>query len=66
MAHVYDLREDRSRSAAVQRATLADQDFGFVPDPASFGSPEWWTAVESGSDVNRAAGAQWLLDCSRS
>jgi hypothetical protein len=45
---VYRLEEDNQRIDAVQRATLQTRDGGLAPDPALFGSPEWWKAISEG------------------
>ena len=45
---VYDLSKDNSRVMKVQRATLETADYGFLPEIALFGSPEWWEAVRDG------------------
>jgi hypothetical protein len=45
---IYDLAEDPETVKRVQRATLETEQFGLKPEPALFGSPEWWRAVESG------------------
>lgn len=45
---VYDLREDTKRIAQIQHATVNTEDYGLVPEPALFGSDEWWSAVADG------------------
>lgn len=45
---VYDLAEDAPKIEAAQRATLQHPSLGLKPEPALFGSAEWWSAVESG------------------
>ena len=45
---VYDLSKDNTRVKKIQRATLETEDYGFLPEIALFGSPEWWKAVEDG------------------
>lgn len=45
---IYDLSEDHRHIEAVQRATEDAGPFGLKPEPALFGSSEWWRAVESG------------------
>lgn len=48
LARLYSLREDSETVAAVQKATLETREFGLEPDPALFGSADWWAAIESG------------------
>jgi hypothetical protein len=43
---IYDLKRDQERVRQIQKATLETKDFGLVPDPALFGSPEWWQAIK--------------------
>jgi len=45
---VYDLRNDDDRIRQIQEATLNRPGFGLEPDPALFGSEEWWQAVDDG------------------
>jgi hypothetical protein len=45
---VYDLADDRAFIESVQNATLECERSGLEPEPALFGSPEWWNAVERG------------------
>jgi hypothetical protein len=45
---VYDLREDTKRTTQIQHATANSEDYGLVPEPALFGSDEWWSAVADG------------------
>lgn len=55
---VYQLADDLDRVQAVQRATTASDDYGIAPDPALFGSPEWWAAIADGTlPSRRRAGA---------
>jgi hypothetical protein len=42
------LREDADRIANVQRATSTTRDFGIEPTHGLFGSPEWWSNIDSG------------------
>lgn len=48
LVHVYRLQDDRQHVDAVKRATQMTTDYGLVPEPALFGSTEWWTAIASG------------------
>jgi hypothetical protein len=43
---IYDLKQDHRKINLVQKATLETKDYGLVPEPALFGSPDWWRAVE--------------------
>jgi hypothetical protein len=45
---IYDLKRDDERVRQIQQATLEKTDFGLVPDPALFGSSEWWQAIKLG------------------
>ena len=45
---VYDIRQDLRRVQAIQEATLTRPDAGLVPEPALFGTDEWWAAVADG------------------
>jgi hypothetical protein len=45
---VYDLRENRQYVESVQDSTLNRPGFGLDPNPALFGSDEWWQAVADG------------------
>jgi hypothetical protein len=45
---VFELRLATSYVAAVQDATLRSSRAGLIPEHGLFGSPEWWSAVESG------------------
>ena len=45
---VFELRHATSHVAAVQDATLHSSWAGLIPEHGLFGSPEWWSAVESG------------------
>jgi hypothetical protein len=47
MVKVYDLRDDSKYVRQVQEATLTRAGFGLQPIPALFGSPEWWSALDS-------------------
>jgi len=49
LRQVFDLRSAKDYIAAVQRATLETADFGLVPEPALYGSPAWWAAIEDGT-----------------
>jgi hypothetical protein len=46
--NVYDIRADEARVLAIQEATLTRPDFGLQPEPALFGTDEWWDAVADG------------------
>ena len=61
---VYDLRENRRYVESVQYATLNRPGFGLEPDPALFGSDEWWQAVADGRipskvEVGLVADVRW-------
>lgn len=45
---MYDLRNDSVRVRQIQEATLTRPDVGLLPEPALFGSADWWAAVEDG------------------
>lgn len=45
---VYDLRHDAKRIDQIQHATLKTADYGLEPEPALFGSEDWWTGVADG------------------
>jgi hypothetical protein len=45
---VYDIRHDAERVRQIQEATLNRPGFGLVPEPALFGSDEWWQAIDDG------------------
>jgi hypothetical protein len=45
---VYQLRRDKQRIEAVQRATAATRKFGVMRTHGLFGSDQWWQKVESG------------------
>lgn len=45
---VFDIRNEAEMVRHIQRATLETEDYGFLPEPALFGSPEWWAAVADG------------------
>jgi hypothetical protein len=45
---VYDIRQDAERVRQIQEATLNRPGFGLVPEPALFGSDEWWRAIDDG------------------
>lgn len=45
---VYDIRHDAERVRHIQEATLNRPGFGLVPEPALFGSDEWWQAIDDG------------------
>ena len=45
---VYELSKDDVSVMKIQRATLETADYGFLPEIALFGSPDWWKAVEDG------------------
>ena len=45
---VYDLRLDEKYVRDVQNATLNRPGYGLDPDPALFGTVEWWQALEDG------------------
>lgn len=44
---VYDLAADHRYIESVQQATLTRPGYGLEPDPALFGSEEWWGALGS-------------------
>jgi hypothetical protein len=46
--NVYDVRTDFQRVQAIQQATLTRPDVGLLPEPALFGTDEWWAAVADG------------------
>jgi hypothetical protein len=46
--NVYDLHKDVDVVRAIQEATLTRPGYGLLPEPALFGSEEWWAAVEDG------------------
>lgn len=50
---VYDLRQDDQYIRGVQDATLNHPGFGLDPDPALFGTEEWWEALEDGRIPSR-------------
>jgi hypothetical protein len=50
---VYDLHDNHEYVRNVQHATLHRADAGLDPNPALFGSPEWWTCIEDGSVPSR-------------
>jgi hypothetical protein len=45
---VYSLAEDTASVVAVQQAMLTRDDVGAEPDPAPFGTADWWRATEDG------------------
>ena len=45
---IYDLREDERHIAAVQKATLATEEYGLEPTHGLFGSEEWWEKIADG------------------
>jgi hypothetical protein len=45
---VYDLRENRQYVESVQHATFNRPGYGLDPNPALFGSDEWWQSVADG------------------
>jgi hypothetical protein len=45
---VYDIRHEPERVRQIQEATLNRPGFGLVPEPALFGSDEWWQAIDDG------------------
>jgi hypothetical protein len=47
-ATVYALRDDIETIASIQRATLETEEYGLEPDPALFGSADWWAAIDRG------------------
>jgi hypothetical protein len=46
---VYDLRTDTEMVRLIQDASLNKPGFGFVSEPALFGSPDWWVALDAGA-----------------
>jgi hypothetical protein len=50
---VYDLSQDQAHIHAVQQASLDEGPFGLKQEPALFGSPEWWEAIERGDVARR-------------
>jgi hypothetical protein len=46
---IYDLRRDTRRIASVQQTSLEGPKSGLKPEPALFGSDEWWGAIDEGS-----------------
>jgi hypothetical protein len=52
---VYDLREDGHYVESVQHATLTWPGYGLDPDPALFGSNEWWLADASQARSRKAS-----------
>ena len=48
LVQVYALRLDHDHVAKVQAATLGRGDAGLLPEPHLYGSPEWWSMVETG------------------
>ena len=48
LVQVYGLRFDHDYVAKVQEATLNTADAGLLPEPHLYGSPEWWSTVETG------------------
>ncbi len=47
MITVYQLRRDKQRIEAVQKATLTSWKFGIMRTHGLFGSDEWWQKIES-------------------
>jgi len=45
---IYDLRDDVSFVAQVQKASQETLDFGLVPEHGLFGTHGWWDAVAAG------------------
>ncbi len=43
---VYALRDDTDAIASIQKATLETDEDGLEPDPALFGSADWWSAID--------------------
>jgi hypothetical protein len=57
MVIVYQLRKDKQRMEAVQKATLTSRKFGIMRTHGLFGSQEWWQKIESGKlAVHRLGG----------
>jgi hypothetical protein len=57
METVYRLRDDEEKIAGVQRATQATTEFGIEPTHGLFGSPKWWSYIETGQlSVHRLRG----------
>ena len=48
---VYQLRRDKQRIGAAQRATLTTWKFGIARTHGLFGSEQWWHNIESGKLV---------------
>jgi hypothetical protein len=48
MVTIYQLRNDKEHIAKVQRATLNTEKFGIQQTHGLFGSPEWWSKIDSG------------------
>jgi hypothetical protein len=48
LVNVYDLRENAKFVQDVQHATLTSKESGILPEPALFGTAEWWDAVADG------------------
>jgi hypothetical protein len=46
---VYELAKDRRGIKLYQQATLGSPDMGLAPEPALFGSRQWWDAIRSGA-----------------
>ena len=44
---IYDLKRDSRKIGLIQKATLETKDYGLVPNPALFGSDDWWRAIEN-------------------
>ncbi len=45
---IYDLHENERHIKSVQHATLNRPGYGLDPDPALFGTDEWWQSVADG------------------
>lgn len=50
---MYDLSQNRQFVDAVQEATLHRPGYGLDPNPALFGTDEWWQAVADGRIPSR-------------
>ena len=45
---LYRFSKAIDRIQRIQTATTTTEEFGIVPDPHLFGSPEWWESIEKG------------------
>jgi hypothetical protein len=63
MVTVYQLRRDKQRIEAVQKATLTTWKFGVMRTHGLFGSEEWWQKIKTGKlRVHHLSGAIKRLD----